>query len=145
MATRDIGIDVQPPQGSCEDPYCPFHGALAVRGQQLVGTVVSTRMDRSVVVQREYLKRVPKYQRFEKRTSRYTAHAPPCWDVSVGDEVTLMECRPLSKTKTFVVVEARKGELPITGEDYTEAEGLEPVAETPEAAEEPEEEEVIEE
>ena len=38
-----------------------------------------------------------------------SAHVPPCLEVRDGDEVTLGECRPLSKTISFVVVEAKRG------------------------------------
>jgi len=50
---------------------------------------------------------IPKYERYEKRTSKYKAHLPPCIEVKEGDEVVIMECRPLSKTKSFVVVERK--------------------------------------
>lgn len=119
MSARNIGIDVQPPQKECADPHCPFHGELSVRGQIIDGKVVSAKMERSVVVRREYLRYVPKYERYEKRTSRYPAHAPPCLDIKAGYDVRIMECRPISKTKSFVVVEAKKGMLGIMGQDYT--------------------------
>lgn len=119
--TRDIGIDVQPPKDTCTDPHCPFHGAFGVRGQTIVGKVVSTGMQKSVVVEREYFRYIQKYERFEKRTRRYSAHSPPCIPLRVGDDVTLMECRPISKTKSFVVVEGRAGQMRIMGEDYTTA------------------------
>jgi len=119
MATkaRDIGVDVAAPSKACTDPHCPFHGGFSVRGQIIDGQVVNTRMQGSARVQREYLRYVTKYERYEKRTSSYTAHAPPCLDVQVGDLVKIMECRPLSKTKSFVVIEAKRGQLKITGED----------------------------
>ena len=44
-------------------------------------------MERSARVQREYLRYVPKYERYEKRTSSYNVHAPPCLNVQVGDRV----------------------------------------------------------
>jgi small subunit ribosomal protein S17 len=116
---RDIGVDVAAPQQACEDPHCPFHGGFSVRGQIIDGQVVSTRMERSARIQREYLRYIPKYERFEKRTSSYTAHAPPCLQVQVGDVVKIMECRPISKTKAFVVIEAKRGQLKITAEDAT--------------------------
>jgi small subunit ribosomal protein S17 len=40
--------------------------------------------------------------------SRVTAHSTPCIPVKVGDTVRIAECRPLSKTKSFVVVELLK-------------------------------------
>jgi len=116
---RDIGVDVAAPTAECSDPHCPFHGGFSVRGQIIDGQVVSTRMERSARVQREYLRYVPKYERYEKRTSSYNVHAPPCLNVQVGDRVKIMECRPLSKTISFVVIESKRGELRITGDDAT--------------------------
>ncbi|MFB6088095.1 MAG: 30S ribosomal protein S17 [Haloarculaceae archaeon] len=101
-----IGLNVQEPDGTCDDENCPFHGALSVRGQTLVGTVASTDMDKTVVVEREYDVTVPKYDRLMKRRSRVPAHAPECLDLAEGDTVTIAECRPLSKTKSHVVVSA---------------------------------------
>ncbi|MFA5860421.1 MAG: 30S ribosomal protein S17 [Candidatus Thermoplasmatota archaeon] len=116
---RDIGVDVAAPKTACTDPHCPFHGGFSVRGQIIDGQVVNTRMERSARVQREYLRYSPKYERYEKRTSSYTAHSPPCLEVQVGDLVKIMECRPLSKTKTFVIIEAKRGSLKISAEDAT--------------------------
>jgi len=106
--TRDIGLDVQPPTKECMDPNCPFHGVLPVRGQVLRGVVVSDKMDKTVVVQRAFIKKIAKYERYEKRKTKVHAHNPPCIDAKVGDNVTISECRPLSKTKSYVVVEVAK-------------------------------------
>ncbi|MCW7076457.1 MAG: 30S ribosomal protein S17 [Candidatus Syntropharchaeales archaeon] len=102
---RDIGIDVTPPDNECTDHNCPFHGKLSVRGQILEGKVVSSKMDKTVLVEREYLKKIPKYERYEKRRSTLHVHNPSCIDVKDGDIVKIAECRPLSKTKNFVVIE----------------------------------------
>lgn len=104
---RDIGVDVTPPKDTCDDDYCPFHGTLPVRGAVIDGTIVSTKMQRTVVVQKEYTRFVPKWERYEKRTSRYLAHVPPCFKLKDGDNVRIMECRPLSKMVSFVVIERR--------------------------------------
>jgi small subunit ribosomal protein S17 len=104
---KDIGIDVNPPAGECSDKNCPFHGNLPIRRQIIEETVVSVKMDRTAVVERKYLKYQKKYERYEKRTSKYPAHAPACLDLKVGDRVTMMECRPISKTVSFVVVEKK--------------------------------------
>lgn len=101
---RDIGIDVPLPEKACTDEHCPFHGKLSVRGQTLEGVVVSTKMQRTAVIEREYLRYLQKFERFEKRTRRMNVHAPPCLGLSVGDRVTVMECRPLAKTVHFVAV-----------------------------------------
>jgi len=105
---KDIGLNVKAPQAECNDPHCPFHGHLSVRGQLLDGTVVSDKMSRTVVVQREYLKRNIKFDRYEKRRSKIHAHNPPCINAKAGDRVVIAECRPLSKTKNFVIVEVAK-------------------------------------
>jgi small subunit ribosomal protein S17 len=104
---RNIGIPVTPPKRSCDDKDCPFHGKLSIRGRLLQGKVVSLRANKMVVVEREYYHYVKKYMRYEKRRSRIHAHLPPCLDVEVGDTVTIAECRPLSKTVSFVVIEKR--------------------------------------
>ena len=103
--TRDIGYDVKPPEKECEDPNCPWHGTLPIRGKILEGIVVSDKMQKTVIVRRDYLHYVPKYERYERRHSRIAAHNPPCIDVKKGDKVKIAECRPLSKTKHFVVIE----------------------------------------
>ncbi|WP_345778380.1 30S ribosomal protein S17 [Haloprofundus salinisoli] len=100
-----IGLNVPEPEETCSDANCPFHGSLAVRGQTLEGTVASTDMDKTVIVEREYDVRVPKYDRYMKRRSRVPAHAPPCVELEEGDTVRIAETRPLSKTKSHVVVE----------------------------------------
>ncbi len=106
--THDIGLDVQPPTKECNDPNCPFHGVLPVRGQVLSGVVVSDKMDKTVVVQRAFMKKIAKYERYEKRKTKVHAHNPPCMDAKMGDNVTIAECRPLSKTKSYVVIEVAK-------------------------------------
>ncbi|MGZ4848792.1 MAG: 30S ribosomal protein S17 [Halobacteriota archaeon] len=100
----NIGFDVAAPTEECKDNNCPFHGTLSVRGQVIDGTVVSDKTARTVVVQREYLKFIPKYERYEKRKSKLHAHNPDCVAAKTGDRVSLAECRPLSKTKSFVVI-----------------------------------------
>ncbi len=96
------------PKRDCTDKHCPFHGRLPVRGQTIEGFVLSDKMDKSIVVGREYLHYIPKYERFEKRKSRYMAHSPPCLEIKVGDRVRLMECRPISKHVSFVAVEVKR-------------------------------------
>ena len=103
----DIGIDVEMPKKECKDHFCPFHGTLPVRGQILEGIVISDKMQKSVVVKREYMRLNKKYERLEKRSGKYLAHSPPCQEVKEGDRVRIMECRPLSKHIAYVVIENR--------------------------------------
>jgi len=101
---RDIGVDVEAPARSCEHPNCPFHGTLSARGFSWDVQIVSKKMEKTVVVMRERRHYIEKYQRFEKRSSRYYAHMPPCIDAEIGDMVKVMECRPISKGTTMVVL-----------------------------------------
>ncbi|SDJ66181.1 30S ribosomal protein S17 [Natronorubrum texcoconense] len=121
-----IGLDVEtPPEPENPEEYdyetCPFYGELPVRGQILEGQVVSTDMDKTVVVEREYDVTVPKYDRQMKRRSRVPAHVPGVLEpLSVGDTVKIAETRPLSKTKSHVVVEVTEE---ATAEDVAELTG----------------------
>ncbi len=105
--TKNIGVDVKTPEKTCNDKNCPFHGSLSVRGQIINGVLKTKKMDGTVVVKKDNFHYVPKYQRYEKRRSHYSAHLPPCIDVEEGDKVKIMECRSLSKSVSFVVVENR--------------------------------------
>lgn len=101
---RDIGINVRAPEKECGDKNCPFHGKLSVRGQIFRGRVVKA-YEKSAVIERELIRYVPKYERYLKKRSKMHAHNPPCIDAKPGDVVTIAECRPISKTKSFVIVE----------------------------------------
>jgi small subunit ribosomal protein S17 len=102
---RDIGLDVRAPKATCTDRHCPFHGRLSLRGQVLEGTVVSTSMQHTAVIERTLLHFVSKFERYEKRRRRYLAHAPACLNVPVGHRVRIAETRPLSKLVAFCIVE----------------------------------------
>ncbi len=102
--SRDIGVDIEAPKRPCEDPHCPFHGTLPVRGFAWDVQLVSRKMDKTVVVMRERRHYIKKYQRYEKRSSRFLAHLPPCIEVDVGEMVRVMECRPISKGTSMVVI-----------------------------------------
>ena len=121
-----IGLDVETPPEPDDPDYdyekCPFYGELPVRGQILEGIVASADMDKTVIVEREYDVFVPKYDRYMKRRSRVPAHVPGVLDhVSVGDRVKIAETRPLSKTKSHVLVEVTEDELELGPVDPTEA------------------------
>ena len=107
-AGLNIGIDVKPPEDTCTDKDCPFHGTLPVRGQILEGYVVSDKMQGTAVVKRDYMRNIQKYERLEKRSNKYLVHNPSCLGVVTGDNVKIMECRPLSKMVSFVIIEKMK-------------------------------------
>ncbi|HQT45366.1 MAG TPA: 30S ribosomal protein S17 [Candidatus Micrarchaeota archaeon] len=85
---------------------------LSVRGHTSVGTVVSDRMKKTVVVEKDALQYIAKYKRYARRKSRIPAHNPEGLKAKVGDLVRIAECRKISKTVAWTVVEilSRKGE-----------------------------------
>ncbi len=72
--------------------------------KERVGTVVSDKMDKTVVVAVENRFPHPIYQKTVSRTTRYKAHdeANAC---RVGDRVRITETRPLSRSKRWTVAE----------------------------------------
>lgn len=100
-----MSLSLKRPRKTCSDRNCPFHGKLPIRGRVLEGTIVSAKMDKTVVVQRDHLNYMPKFKRYERRRSHIPAHSPPCISAKEGDWVKIAECRPISKTVSFVVVE----------------------------------------
>lgn len=110
---KDVGLGFKTPQeaitGTYIDKKCPFTGNVSIRGRILTGTVVSTKMERTIVIRREYLHFVRKYDRYEKRHKNLSAHCSPAFvGVQVGDVVTVGECRPLSKTVRFNVLKVER-------------------------------------
>ncbi len=105
MMVRNIGVSVVSPRKTCEDELCPFHGTLSVRGKLLTGIVSSSKAKKMVVVSREYSRSTPKYKRYQRSRSTVHAYLPSCIDVNEGQQVKIAECRPLSKTVSFVVIE----------------------------------------
>jgi len=102
---KEIGITANIPNKKCTDVRCPFHGNLKVRGRSFVGVVSSTKMQKTITVEWPRLSYLKKYERYEKKKTKITAHVPGCMKVNRGDKVRIHETRPLSKTKNFVVVE----------------------------------------
>ena len=100
-----MSIIFKKPKKTCQDKNCPFHGELSIRGHMLEGVVISSKMDKTVIVERDYIQYVPKLLRYERRHSRIASHSPPCLEAKEGDHVRIAECRPISKTVSFVVVE----------------------------------------
>lgn len=103
-------LALKKPKKTCEDKSCPFHGNIRIRGRVLDGVVISAKMDKTVVVRRDYQFYVPKFKRYERRHSHINAHNPPCLAAQEGDRVRIAECRPVSKTVSFVVVEKMEAE-----------------------------------
>ncbi len=88
----------------CDDKNCIVHKNLIPRGRSFVGIVVSTKMQKTASVEWEWKRKIPKFERYEEKITRIKAHNSPCVNAKKGDRVLIMECRPLSKTKNFVIV-----------------------------------------
>ncbi len=86
--------------------------SASLRGKQFEGVVVSAKATKTVSVEWETRSYIKKYERYERRRSKVAAHNPEGIDAKEGDVVRIKECRPLSKTKHFVVTEIieRKGQ-----------------------------------
>jgi len=100
--------EVKDPKAECSDINCPFHGTLKVRGRTFIGTVKSDKMSKTVTVIWDRTIRLVKYNRYMVKRSKVKAHNPECINAKAGDTVLIAECRPLSKTKTFVVLKITK-------------------------------------
>ena len=61
-------------------------------------------MKNTLVIRRDFLHYIKKYNRFEKRHHTVTAHVSPAFRIRTGDVVTVGQCRPISKTIRFNVI-----------------------------------------
>ncbi len=71
--------------------------------KRLIGTVISNKMQKTVVVEVERLKEHPKYKRRYRVHKKYKAHDEK-GEFKVGDRVVIEECRPISKEKKWRVI-----------------------------------------
>jgi len=99
------GIDVDLPKQSCNDAHCPFHSSNKIRGRILSGKIIKKDAHKTAVIELIRLLYLKKYERYEKRRTKLKVHNPPCINANVGDFVKVMECKPISKTKNFVIIE----------------------------------------
>jgi small subunit ribosomal protein S17 len=92
------------------------------RRKQRKGTVVSDKMDKSVVVAVIRVRRHPLYKKTVRSTKKYLAHSPQN-DVHIGDRVLIEETRPLSKQKHWRVLQVleRGEQVPQLSSAQTEA------------------------
>lgn len=68
-----------------------------------IGTVVSNKMTKTVVVRVDRLVKHPKYKKYIRRRAKFMAHSE--MDCHIGDKVKIIETRPLSARKRWLVVE----------------------------------------
>jgi small subunit ribosomal protein S17 len=70
----------------------------------MIGTVVSDKMDKTVVVRVDRRVTHPLYKKIITRSKKFAAHDEEN-AFHIGDQVRIRECRPLSKRKSFEVIE----------------------------------------
>nr|ADV03049.1 ribosomal protein S11 [Amphidinium carterae] len=112
---KNIGLGFTTPKEAKEGRYidkkCPFTGNVSIRGRILKGMCISNKMKNTIIIRRNYLHYIRKFNRFEKRHKNVAVHCSPCFDVKEGDIITAGQCRPLSKTVRFNVVKVDKNQI----------------------------------
>ena len=73
------------------------------KGRMLVGTVVSDKNDKTIVVRVETLVKHPLLKKFVRRRKKFTAH-DPMNECGIGDKVKIVEFRPMSRNKRWHLV-----------------------------------------
>jgi small subunit ribosomal protein S11e len=68
-------------------------------------------MQRTIIVRRDYLHYITKYNRYEKRHTNVPVHVSPAFSIKEGDIVIIGQCRPLSKTVRFNVLKVIPNEV----------------------------------
>ena len=77
------------------------------KGRVLSGVVVSDKADKTISVKIERKVKHPKYGKVIKRSTKVHAHDENN-SAKVGDFVSIQECRPISKLKSFILIETEK-------------------------------------
>ncbi|MBC8500455.1 MAG: 30S ribosomal protein S17 [DPANN group archaeon] len=89
---------------------------ISLRGRTFEGVVISDKMHKTVTVEWKTREYIPKYERYERRRTRVKAHNPKDMNAKIGDYVNIMETRPLSKTKHFIVIEVKNKDQEVKNE-----------------------------
>ncbi len=88
----------------CKDKFCPTHGKISLRGRSFKGKVIR-KFPKRVCIEFERTIYIKKYERYSKRKTKLHARLPDCMaqNIDVGDYIEIKECRPVSKTISFIV------------------------------------------
>ena len=107
--TRNIGLPVKEPKKKLieHEKKNPFNGSLSIRGKLFEGIVINAKAKGTVVIQKESPIYFKKFKRFGRSKNKIRAHVPSNLDVQEGDSVMAAECRPVSKSVSFVVIEVK--------------------------------------
>ncbi|MDD3386451.1 MAG: 30S ribosomal protein S17 [Candidatus Pacebacteria bacterium] len=71
--------------------------------KELIGLIVSDKMQKTAVVEVERIKEHPKYKRRYKIHKKYKAHVET-GEYKIGDKVLIRECTPISKDKKWEII-----------------------------------------
>ena len=105
--TKNIGISVKKstkPTLSGEKNN-PFNGSLSIRGKLFEGIIVNAKAKHTVTIEKKSFINFSKFKRYGRSKNRIHAHVPSNLDVKEGDPVIAAECRPISKSVSFVIIE----------------------------------------
>ena len=107
-----MAIEKNVKQGSPTQAEAEERNSLQKR-RSVVGVVVSDKMQKTIVVKVDRQVRHPLYRKYVEKTRRYKAHDEKN-DAKVGDRVVLIESRPLSREKRWVLqsIVRRAGQAP---------------------------------
>ncbi|MDP3728816.1 MAG: 30S ribosomal protein S17 [bacterium] len=108
QAKKNVGMGFVSPSKSCSDKHCPFHGDTKLHGRVFEGKVIQKNPHKTINVEWPRIAYLSKFERYSKKRSRVKAHNPECIEAELGDMVTIVETRPISKTKKFIVVKVHK-------------------------------------
>ena len=105
--TRNIGITVKKSTRSPIDneKNNPFNGTLSIRGKLFEGIVVNAKAKNTVTIEKKSPISFSKFRRYGRSKNRIHAHVPSNLDIEEGDRVIAAECRPISKSVSFVIIE----------------------------------------
>jgi small subunit ribosomal protein S11e len=68
-------------------------GNVNIRGKLITGVIKTTKMKNTVIIRKDYLHYIKKYNRFEKRHKNTPVHVSPAFRVRAGDEILAGQCR----------------------------------------------------
>ncbi|GIY84526.1 40S ribosomal protein S11 [Caerostris extrusa] len=97
---KNVGLGFKTPREAIEGNYidkkCPWTGNVSIRGRILRGTIIKMKMNRTIVIRRDYLHYVRKYNRFEKATQKYV-----CPFVSMFSRLLYWRCCHCRRMQTL--------------------------------------------
>ena len=107
--TRNIGLPISSPKKKSEEgeKNNPFNGSLSIRGKLFEGIVINAKAKNTIVIQKERPIYFSKFKRFGRSKNKIHAHVPSNIAVKEGDYVVAAECKPISKSVSFVVIEVK--------------------------------------